>query len=354
MRQTITTACLIVLLHTVSAVGQQSIDGFNPTAINTLWWIPEKVPNANAEAATADAMKAYKETIPETGVSFEMVPIPGGTFMMGSPASEEDRESCEGPQVKVGISPFWMGKHEVTWDEYEQFSMGLDQLLRERKHKINGTQKSDREILIDAITRPTKPYSDMTFGMGKKGFPAICMSQLAAKLYCKWLSAKTGRYYRLPTEAEWEYACRAGTTTAYSFGDDIDDIDDYGWYFENSEDNEGYHRVGLLKPNPWGLHDMHGNVSEWCLDQFAKDTYSSYAGKTLKDIFVVPVKRDPIVARGGSFDDDPDRLRSAARSRSTSDWRQQDPQPFPMPPMPLLPVQYLNHRPLSMFVWPSL
>jgi formylglycine-generating enzyme required for sulfatase activity len=150
------------------------------------------------------------------------------------------------------------------------------------------------------------------------------MTQLAAKMYCKWLSAKTGRYYRLPTEAEWEYACRAGTTTAYSFGDDPDDLDDYGWYYDNSDDK--YQKVGQKEPNPWGLHDMHGNVAEWVLDGYSSEGYKSLAGKSWKNPMVPPKGIFGQVVRGGSWFDDADRLRSAARGFSQEDWKAQDPQ----------------------------
>ncbi|MBN2474091.1 MAG: formylglycine-generating enzyme family protein [Pirellulales bacterium] len=269
-------------------------------------------------------MKNYTEVIPDADTTFDMVPIAGGKFMMGSPDSEADRKDDEGPQHEVVIEPFWMGKCEVTWDEYELWGLSLDKQRREQRRGAASGEPTEREKLVDAIARPTNPYSDMTFGMGRDGYPAICMTQLAAKLYCKWLSAKTGRYYRLPTEAEWEYACRAGTTTAYSFGDDPDQLDDYAWHFGNSED--GYQKVGLKKPNPWGLYDMHGNVAEWVLDQYLPDYYQQFAGKTTTRPFAVPTTLYPRVARGGCWDNDPDALRSAARSPSSADWKMQDPQ----------------------------
>ncbi|MBS0210595.1 MAG: formylglycine-generating enzyme family protein [Planctomycetes bacterium] len=265
-------------------------------------------------------MKPYTDKINNTSATFEMVPIRGGTFRMGSPDSEAKRKADEGPVHEVKISPFWMGKYEVTWDEYEIFMFQLD--IHQRN--IRQEDPSPLDKLADALVRPTKPYTDMTFGMGKERNPAISMTQHAAKKYCEWLSAKTGRYYRLPTEAEWEYACRAGTTTKYSFGDDESKLGDYAWYYENSE--EKYQKVGQKKPNPWGLYDMHGNVCEWCADGYDANFYAQGAGKVETDPFDVPKVIEPCVVRGGSWDDDPEQLRSAARRGSHKDWKQQDPQ----------------------------
>ncbi len=280
------------------------------------------VPDATARSAAE--MKPYTDIIENSTARFEMVPIPAGTLRMGSPEKEEGREEDEGPQFDVTIEPFWMGQHEVTWDAYEVFMLCTD--IDFRRHKE--LTQTERAKKADAISHPTKPYTDMTFGMGKKGYPAICMTQLAARMYCKWLSAKTGRYYRLPTEAEWEYACRAGTTSAYSFGDDAEKIDDYAWHIDNSD--EAYHPVGQKKPNPWGLYDMHGNVAEWVLDQHDPQHYAGFAGKTVTvtAALAVPTTLYPRVVRGGSWDDDIELLRSAARAYSSEEWKEQDPQ-FP-------------------------
>jgi formylglycine-generating enzyme required for sulfatase activity len=276
--------------------------------------------NPTAHAASEAEMKAYSEVITPNDVKFEMLPIKGGKFLMGSPDDEAGRSEDEGPQHEVEISPFWMGKREVTWDEYEIFMLKTDYQRRE----LAKTPPTSHDKLADALARPTAPYVDMTFGMGKYGCPAISMTHHAARLYCQWLSAKTGRYYRLPTEAEWEYACRAGTTTPYSFGENADEIDNYAWYFDNADDK--YQKVGLKKPNPWGLYDMHGNVVEWCLDQYDPAYYKQFAGKTVKNPLNVPKTVYPNVARGGSWDDDPEKLRSAARRGSNIDWKMQDPQ----------------------------
>jgi formylglycine-generating enzyme required for sulfatase activity len=135
------------------------------------------------------------------------------------------------------------------------------------------------------------------------------------------LSAKTGHYYRLPTEAEWEYACRAGSTTAYCFGNDSKMLDEYAWYFDNADDR--YQDVGQKKPNRWGLHDMHGNVSEWVLDGYTPDGYRP-TDKLAKSPLAVPTGLYPRVVRGGSWFDDPEMLRSAARVGSDKEWKSQD------------------------------
>ena len=311
---------MVVLAATSSFAAEPSGDKLDPTEKLAVEWLPEAYPVVGAEAKDQAGMRKYTEHILGTDLKFDMAPIPGGKFKMGSPEGEEDRDGNEGPQVEVCIEPLWMGTHEVTWDEYDTWSFKLD--IQRRKIKREKATKWDD--IADAVARPTAPYSDMTFEMGHDGYPAICMTQYAAKMYCKWLCAKTGRYYRLPTEAEWEYACRAGTTTAYSFGDDPKDLGDYACYFDNCPD--GYDKVGKKRPNPWGLYDIHGNVAEWVLDQLVKDYYQQLADGKAKGPFAVPTKLFPRVARGGHWDADPEALRSAARLGSDPDWKMQDPQ----------------------------
>jgi formylglycine-generating enzyme required for sulfatase activity len=282
-------------------------------------WLPKPADNPAAEAKDQAGMKGYSEKL-DADVKLDLVAIPGGNFKMGSSAGEKDRNADEGPQVQVKVEPFWMGKYEITWSQYELWGMGLDKQRRSAK-QITPTSW---DKTADALAIPTKPYSDMTFGMGKEGYPAICMTQFAAKMYCKWLSAKTGHYYRLPTEAEWEYACRAGSSTAYSFGNDPAKLGDYGWSTDNSD--EKYHKVGKKKPNPWGLYDMHGNVAEWCLDQYYPDRYKQLGDNLVENPLTVVTKAYPQVARGGAWTDEAPLLRSAARRASSKDWKAQDPQ----------------------------
>jgi formylglycine-generating enzyme required for sulfatase activity len=269
-------------------------------------------------ADPAAEMKPYVETIPGTSVTFEMVPLPGGTFRMGSPASEPGRAEDEGPAHAVTVRPFWIGKYEVTWSEYDKF--WLDSTVAQASYAAE-----IKAAGVDALTRPTPSYADESYGFGKGKQPVISVGHHAAMEYARWLSRKTGKVYRLPTEAEWEYACRAGTSTAYSSGDDPATLGEHAWSADNSEGQP--HPVGGKKPNPWGLFDMHGNVGEWVLDLYQKDAYQARTAQPAVAPVVMPTDRIyPHVVRGGSWDHDAPVLRCAARLASRVEWNRRDPQ----------------------------
>jgi formylglycine-generating enzyme required for sulfatase activity len=272
------------------------------------------VSDAGRQAA---ALAPYTETIPDTKVSFDLVAIPAGEFTMGSPASEAGRQADEGPQVTVKVGAFWMGKAEVSWDEYDLFAFAKRRRL----------QPGETPSAADAVSKPTPPYADETWGVGKGKQPALGMMWHAAAEYCRWLSAKTGKVYRLPTEAEWEYAARAGTTTPWSSGAAEGSLNDVAWFAANSDAMP--HPVATKKPNPWGLHDMHGNVAEWVLDRYEEKRYATLAAgpkPLLSPVLVPGVARYSHVVRGGSYEDTPDKLRSAVRRHSRHEWSRRDPQ----------------------------
>ena len=279
--------------------------------------LPAKLPKVDRKTH-----ETYVEKLTDD-VSFTMIAIPGGSFLMGSPKEEAKRGSDEGPQHPVGIPPFWMGKCEVTWDEYDwywwkRFPDG------QPPPRPDLSRKPDK--LSDAVTSPTPPYSDESFGHGRQKNPVVGITQHAAMEYCRWLSQKTGKKYRLPTEAEWEWACRAGTTTAYSFGDDPQSLGEYAWIAKTADEHP--HPVGKKKANPWGLHDMYGNAAEWCIDRYGADFYGTLSlDKLSLNPFNPPTEnRFPYVARGGSWVAAPENCRSAARDHSDKKWMRRDPQ----------------------------
>ncbi|MFP6907234.1 MAG: SUMF1/EgtB/PvdO family nonheme iron enzyme [Verrucomicrobiota bacterium] len=261
---------------------------------------------------TETEFRAYTQTITPTDVSYTMLPVEGGVYIMG----EEGSEHAVKPH-KVKVDSFMMAKTETTWDMYELWQLSVEKDLREYL-KIDPTE---HDQVADVVTRCTPAYTDMTFGMGKQHFPAICMTQLSAKVFCMWLSAKTGHFYRLPTAAEWEYACRGGSSTRYFWGENPKDITKYAWYTENSDWQ--YQRVGTKKPNPWGLHDMIGNVWEWVLDDY--DMYEIH-----DQVAVAPLRPPDTLynrtVRGGGWDDKIELCFSGARMPSIPDWKKQDPQ----------------------------
>ena len=265
-------------------------------------------------------MVPYKVKLTDE-VSFEMIPIPGGKFKLGSPETEKDRNKDEGPQVEVEIEPFWMGKCEVTWGELDEW-LRYKHLFREDTNSIQEkARKNAEKFRVDAVTAPSEIY-DITYpkewGKDPK-LPAITMSQFSARQYTKWLSKLTGQVYCLPNEAEWEYACRAGTTTVYYTGDEPRTLEKYEWTEENSKEQP--HRVSQKLANPWGLHDMHGNVMEWTLDAYTKDGYQRLADKRPLKVELTnwPTKLFPRVLRGGSFEFTVGNARSASRFASNDE-----------------------------------
>ena len=205
----------------------------------------------------------FTETISGTAVAFDMMPVLG--------------------DVDLEIDPFWIGRTEITWDAYDVFLYGLD---------VTDDEPDDDNP--DAITRPSKPYISMDRGFGHAGYPVISVSSRGAAAFCTWLSLKTGRRYRLPTEDEWRHACERGRI-------DAAEVDRHAWYRGNADFMT--HAVATKSPGRRGLHDMYGNASEWCIGADGEP-----------------------VTLGGCFRDDLDGLGCAARVPPTAAWNQSDPQ----------------------------
>lgn len=273
----------------------------------------------------AGFMVPFTLQVPQTNLQFEMLPIPGGKVLLGSPAEEEGRQENEGPQVEVEIPPFWMAKHEVTWQQYQHFMKFHDAFKR---FKDQGIRPLTDENRLNAIAAPSNLYDPgFTYDAGDgPDEPAATMSQFSAKQYTKWLSLTAGVFVRLPTEPEWEYACRAGSTTAYSFGDDPAELGEHAWFEDNAD--FARHKVGQKQPNAFGLYDMHGNVAEWVLDMAYEEGYEHLAGQeglTVATAFRWPHQWFGRVAKGGSFELPADQCRVASRLISEDAWRDSDP-----------------------------
>jgi formylglycine-generating enzyme len=285
------------------------------------------------EAAKVEKFENYRETIPGSNVTFEMVALPGGTFNMGSPDDEPFRKKDEGPVRNVTLSKFWIARTEVTWDEYLAFFRATGS-----QGRTEGQVVTSRKT--DAISGATPPWGAPDQGWGKGLRPAITMSWHAANVYCQWLSKVTGKKYRLPTEAEWEYACRAGTRSPYFFPGDPKKLTSEGFLrkiFGADTSNIGSRVVykvnsssrtkepASVQENPFGLKNMSGNVAEFCLDYYSPDTYKA---DTLTAVNPTgPAGGQEHVIRGGSFKSDARDVRSAARDfTKTKAWLVTDPQ----------------------------
>jgi formylglycine-generating enzyme required for sulfatase activity len=251
--------------------------------------------------------------------------IPGGSFLMGSPADEADRADDEGPQHKVDLGSFYLCTTETTLRlflaYYEETGTAQKDFVEVQEAQKNTETASPDGV--NAISGPTPVYGDLTMGYDKK-HPAMGMSWHNAQTYCAWLSQKTGKEYRLPTEAEWEYAARAGSTSLYGFGDDPKKLDEYAWYEGNID--FGPREVGTKKPNAWGFYDMLGNVREWVQDFYSPTAYAEAAQANPAVNPTGPATGKVHVARGGFYESPDAELRCAARAYEEDWWRMNDPQ----------------------------
>jgi len=234
---------------------------------------PALHPGARAQTAAPGALQAYRESITGTVVSFEMVPVPGGTATVGG--------------QPVEVKPFLIGRTEVTWDMYDVFSLGLD------------APKGDGSA--DAVARPSQPYGAPDYGWGHAGHPVISVARQAAQAFAVWLSSKTGKKYRLPTEAEWAHAAalaagKEATTPAR--------IEALAWHRGNASART--HPVATKAADALGLFDLFGNAAEW--------------------VTTGPGGNDAAVTRGGSFRDGPETLGPGARAVQDESWNERDPQ----------------------------
>ena len=217
----------------------------------------------------ASELEPYELTIEDAMVEIDMIPVPAGSISM-------DNEQAD-------VGPFWISRTEIPWDLFDVYAFG----------STDGEEAEGE----DAVLRPSKPYGAPDRGYGHRGYAAISMTYLVAQEFAQWLSLRTGEEYRIPTEAQWEYACRAGREEPIT----NDELEEHAWYWDNAFDKT--HPIGELKANQFGLHDVIGNAAEWC---------TGLDGEPL--------------ACGGSFMNKMDEVGCSARMEPSPEWQETDPQ----------------------------
>lgn len=281
-----------------------------------------------------DPFEEHSDSIKGTEQSIELVPVPGGTFTM--------MEHKNGTRHEVEVDSFWIGKYEISWDQYTLFmDESLEDIRRELYYVLYGVDIDadavssptlteevlellrEADISADVISKPSPPYGDMTDGMGINGFPAVSMTHYAAHMFTRWLTIKTGEFYRLPTEAEWEYACRASQTDSYTPLQERQ-LEQQAWHRENS--NRSYQQVNSKEPNELDIYNMLGNVSEWTLDQYHSNYIEQLDESPTLNPWFKPEQLYPRTVRGGSWAEPADAANCLQRKGSQPTWKMNDPQ----------------------------
>jgi len=246
-------------------------------------------------ASVLPGMWGESEVLP----GIDMVRIPGGEFMMGSETGEPDQR----PRHRVHVDTFYLGRTEVTVAQWRSFARESGYVSwAEQGH--GGLVRTSQGLKIKPDANWKNPYI-----LQDDNHPVVLVSWKDAQVFCRWLSKKTGQDYRLPTEAEWEYACRGGQG---EFGDDLDTI---AWYEYNSGGRT--HPVGNKRPNSFGLYDMLGNAWEWCSDRYSKNYYHVSPSSNPSGPSVGPHR----VSRGGSWCSKPPRANAAFRKHDAPNFR---------------------------------
>jgi formylglycine-generating enzyme required for sulfatase activity len=267
------------------------------------------------ESCTPVASGSFAGAAAANSPGMKLVSIPAGEFLIGSEPEElarlypricTERYTWTQPQRRVKISQaFELGQYPVTVREFREFV--ADTGCTEAEVSGEGYQWTGTEWKLNLDIDWRKPGFVQT-----DEHPIVQITWNNAVAYCEWLSKKEGREYRLPTEAEWEYACRAGSTGRWCFGDDASMLEHYAWYSANS--GQTTHPVGQKKPNAWGLYDMHGNVGEWCKDWWDWD-YAEPFGDTAEVDPTGPQQGACRVCRGGGWVSGPSGCRASYRGR---------------------------------------
>ena len=287
-------------------------------------------------ATPVTSFENFTEQVPGTTITIDMIAVKGGTFKMGSDSKEPFHKEDEAPVRNVTVSSFFMSEIQITWDNYLTFMIYT---VSEGRTPPEVIYANNTNPDLDAVSGPTSPYGAPDQGWGHGMRPAITMTHYAAETFCQWISLLTGKKYRLPTEAEWEYAARGGTETPYFFEGNPKDFSDQGLmrkffaaktdviseyvvYRKNS--NNRTQEPDFVKPNPFGLKNMYGNVFEYCADKYSAKAYSR---TDLNVTNPLETEGDEYVVRGGYYSSDAADLRSAARTHTNHDeWIKTDPQ----------------------------